>query len=207
MQRRTLLAASSALLTTGFAGCSSDGNGTGNGNGNSEGSPTDTETATPTDTDSGTGEGEGDAYGVPADSQPAIQASDADAQGGDGELEIAFDARTYTRLEDGDQFWEPESGEVFLLGQYHVTNVGDQAVDLAGGQLAITAGGEDAGWTVVKDGSRFRVTLEPGDEVNEWLVHTMPAGASDVTVSYEASEDIAATVERDESIEFTFPET
>lgn len=207
MQRRTYLALTGASLTTAIAGCGTDeaddngrdGDGEGDGGGGGGGGDT-------TD-DEDAGDGGDDENGTPADNQPSIQASDADAQGVDGELDIAFDARTYTRLEDGDQFWEPERGEVFFLGQYLVANVGDQAVDLAGGQLAITADGEEAGWTVVKDGSRFRVTLEPGDELNEWLVHTIPEGASDVDVSYEATGDVAATVTHDESIEFTFPET
>lgn len=204
MQRRTLLGLTGTALTTSLAGCNSDGNGSGN--------PDDNVYAgnTSTDTDAGTndgdGGGEGDDNGVPAESQPAFQARDADADGTDGELEIAFHARTYTRLEDGDQFWEADDGEMYLLGQYHVQNVGDQTVDLLGGQIAVQADDTEGEWTVVKDGSRFRVTLEPDDELDEWLVHTIPADASEVTVSYDAAEDIAATVEHDDTVEFTFPE-
>lgn len=203
MQRRTLLTTGSTALLLGLAGCNSNDNENGNGNGNGEGNTTDTDTATSNeDTD-----GDGDEIGTPADNQPSIQASDATASGQDGTLEIAFDARAYTRLDDGDQYSRPAEGEVFLLGQYQIVNVGDQPVSLAGGQITVTADGEEAGWTVLRDGSRFDVTLDTGDELDEWLVHTMPEDASEVEVSYSSLDEVAATVERNESVEFTFPET
>lgn len=207
MKRRNYIALSSTLLTATLAGCSSDGNGNDDGSGNGDIGNGNTDTTTDTATNNEDTESSEDGIGTPAEDQPPVQASDATASADDGALEIAFDARTYTRLEDGNQFWEPESGEVYLLGQYQIANVGDQPVGLAGGQLAVTADGEEAGWTVLKDGSRFDVTLESGDELDEWLAHTMPADASSVTVSYSSTDDVAATVERDESIEFTFPET
>ncbi len=182
MDRRELLATGGGCLTIAIAGCQSDGE------------SSDQSGAAST------------AVGELADSQPTIEAIDATPDDPVGELAVAFDAAVYERLEDGDQFWEADDGNAYLLGQYVLENTGDEPIDLAPGHLQIEADDEDAEWTVLVDGSRLDVELDPGETVDEWLVHIVPADVSTVTVTVDPFDPVAASVERDEGLDVTFPD-
>ncbi|WP_254768175.1 hypothetical protein [Salinilacihabitans rarus] len=219
MHRRTFLttkgvAAVGSLSTVALAGCADSGDEPPS----TDSSSADTDDTDNTDNTDGTddtddtdgdsddgSETAGNEFGELVDSQPTIEGVDANPDDPTGQLDVSFYAEVYDTLEDGDQFWEAEDGEAFLLGQFRIENVGEERIDFAPGNITVNADGEEGEWTVLVDGSRLNIALDPGDSVNEWQVYEVSDGVEEVEVTIETLNPVTATVEYDDSIEITFP--
>lgn len=204
MRRRKLLAVAGSSIPAALAGCTQDDSGnreTGSMNDDGDGSGS--------GGDGGDGSDENtDEFGTLADSSPVFTGIDYNPDDADGELDVDFNARVYTKLQgEGGQFWEANDGEAYLLGQFRIENVGDSSVDFQPGTILVTADGDEAEWTVLVDGSRLRTTLEAGDIANEWQVFILPEDSTEVEVTVEPLAPVSTTVELDGELAFTFPES
>ena len=113
-----------------------------------------------------------------------------------------FDAVT---LPDEEQFWESADDEQYLILQLAIENTGDNPADFVPGELQITADGTEAEWTVLVDGSRLDVTLDPGESVEDWVAFTIPADSEEIVITAEPVEDAyAVQFESDETLEVPF---
>ncbi|WP_200530187.1 hypothetical protein [Halorubrum sp. LN27] len=215
MNRREYSAVVGASLVTSIAGCGGDGsngtesdtsdsgaNGEGqgtNGTGGADGSDDGTESE---EEPSGLA-----SFGTPADPQPTFEVENTDVDNQSTTLTAEFYGGAFTELVDGEQFWEPQSGEVFLLLQTHIENTGSEPYSFAGGTVIATDdAGNEAEWSVLIDGSRLSTEVPAGGEFNEWIVLVADSEATSFTLSIQPLEDIQVDASWNEDLEITFPE-
>lgn len=200
MERRKYLTTIGAITTTTVVGCVGNDDPV---------QPEDENEDTPEeDTDESQEEADGSAeFGTPADPQPSFETSDVNVDEPVTTLDVELNGGAFTELVDGEQFWEPEAGEVFLLLQIRITNTGDESVEFAGGNvIAVDDAGNEAEWTVLIDGSRLNVEILPGEEFNEWIVLVADSGAEAFDISVQPFGDIQTESSWNENVEITFPQ-
>lgn len=191
MRRRSYLAALGVTTATALAGCASDTN-SGNGNG---------------DTDSpDNSSNESDENDVSLPEQPTITAEDTDPDSASTTLEIRWNATVFDTYEidpDTEQYYDSPDGENRLIFQAKITNAGEEPAYFVPGQMDVMADGTEAGWTVLEDGSKLDVELEPGDSVEDWVAFTVPEEPSEVVISIKESSTVqyAAEFTHDEGME------
>lgn len=158
--------------------------------------------------DGGDGGDEGLAsFGTPVEPQPSLEPTDANVDDPLTTLEVKFNGGAFSELVDGDQFWEAESGEMFLLLQVDAANTGDEAYNFAGGDVIATDdAGNESEWTVLVDGSRLNAEIPPGEAFNEWIALVVDNEAESFNVSVQPLGDIQVNASWNEDLEITFPE-
>lgn len=184
MRRRNYLATLCVGIATTAAGCSSntgDGNGS-NDNNSSNNSSGDANNSSGNTNNSST-DSENDAS-LPK--QPSITTEDMDPEGAVTSLEIQWNATVFDALKtdpDQDPYHSSEDGKQFLILQLEIVNTGEETANFVPGQLDVMADGTEAGLTILEDGGKLEVDLEPGNSIEDWIGFTIPEGSSEVVVS------------------------
>ena len=139
--------------------------------------------------------------------EPSMRAEPFEPDDATTTLTIRWNGRVFNAVTfpDEEQFWESKDDEHYLILQLAIENTGDSPVDFVPGELQITADGTEAGWTVLVDGSRLDITLDPGESVEDWVAFTIPANSDEVVITAEPVGDAyAAQFESDETLEIPF---
>lgn len=194
-----------AVISAGLVGClggeedsSDDG---------SDGSTGAEETDQQSDGESNATEGGGESTEAEAPDQPSMRAEPFEPDDATTMLMIRWKGKVFdaVTLPDEEPFWEPADDEHYLIMQLAIENTGDNPVDYVPSELQITADGTKAEWTVLVDGSRLDVTLDPVESVEDWVAFTIPANSDKVVITAEPVGDAyAAQFESDETLEVPF---
>lgn len=193
MRRRSYLAGLGVTAATALAGCASDTD-SGNGNGNGD-------TDSP---DNSSNESDENAASLPE--QPTITAEDTNPDDVVTTLEIRWNATVFDTFEidpDRSQYFDSSDGEQYLIFQTEITNTGEETAHFVPGQMEVLADGTEAEWTVVDDGSKLNVNLEPEESADGWVVFTIPEDTNEVVITIQDSSIIeyAAEFTHDEEMD------
>lgn len=203
--RRKVVTGTGAVITTGLVGClGTEGDSSNDG---SDGSTEAEETDQQSDGESNATEGGGESTEAEAPDQPSMRAESIEPDDATTTLTIRWNGRVFdaVTLPDEEQFWESADDEQYLILQLAIENTGDNPADFVPGELQITADGTEAEWTVLVDGSRLDVTLDPAESVEDWVAFTIPADSEEIVITAEPVGDAyAAQFESDETLEVPF---
>lgn len=200
--RRKLVARTGAAITTGLVGCLGTGDES-NGDGSTESEETDQQSGDQSDET----EKKSESMDAEIPDQPSMRAESIDSDDATTTLTIRWNGKVFdaVTLPDEEQFWESADDEHYLILQLAIENTGDNPADFVPSELQITADGTEAEWTVLVDGSRLDVTLDPGESVEDWVAFTIPANSGEVVITAEPVGDAyAAQFESDETLEVPF---
>ncbi|WP_336364863.1 DUF4352 domain-containing protein [Halalkalicoccus salilacus] len=203
--RRKLVTGTGAVITTGFVGCLG-----GEGDSSDDGSDGSTETeegGQQSDGGSNATEGGGESTEAEAPDQPSMRAEPFESDDATTTLTIQWNGKVFdaVTLPDEEQFWESADDEQYLILQLAIENTGDNPAEFVPGELQITADGTESKWTVLVDGSRLDVTLDPAESVEDWVAFTIPANSEEVVITAEPVGDAyTAKFEFDETLEVPF---
>lgn len=186
MNRRSLLLATGSICAVSLAGCLGDDSTAG---------------------DESAQEGSF-SFGNAIDDQPTLSVRDTQADQPVTDLDARIRGVVFDRLEANEQFWEPPAGSLYVLVQAAIENVGTESLSFAGGYVSLVdSAGSTGDWTVLLDGSRLQVDIDPGGQFDEWLVFTVDEDISSLEISIEPQAPVTVSTTLDPSLEFTFPET
>lgn len=139
--------------------------------------------------------------------QPSMQAESIDPDDATTTLAIRWNGKVFdgVTFPDEEQFWESADDEHYLILQLAIENTDDNPADFVPGELQITANGTEAEWTVLVDGGRLNVTLDPAESVEDWVAFTIPTNSDEVVITADPVGDAyAAQFESDETLEVPF---